>query len=186
MDRILRKWVRDRVREQAWAKAHGQDSTQDGSQEPGMGEDHETHHNMASKKTAAKDQAEKGAGAAASGSHTAFADLPSLDGADKAFHRFCEDDTIYREVLESFAANTPLSLEQASAALPDDLARYATEMHGLKSAAQSIGADKLGATAAHLEEAARTGQVKEVRAGNAAFVQAAQELVAAIKQALAR
>ena len=91
-----------------------------------------------------------------------------------------DDRDSYLAVLKSFVRHTPTKLITIKAA-GNDLASYRIAVHALKGSSRSIGAQALGDMAEKLEKAAAAGDLERINAGNTAFVQAAEKLVADIK-----
>jgi HPt (histidine-containing phosphotransfer) domain-containing protein len=62
----------------------------------------------------------------------------------------------------------------------ENLAEYAIDVHGLKSASENIGAEAVRERAARMEMAAKTGDFAAVAAENPALVSDADKLVSEI------
>jgi HPt (histidine-containing phosphotransfer) domain-containing protein len=95
----------------------------------------------------------------------------------QGLERFGGDKAAFLQVLRSYAVNTPLLLEALRAVTRENLAHYATTIHGIKGASRGICADSLGDRAAALEDAAREGNIDFVLTNNTAFLEAAETLI---------
>ncbi|MDR3304743.1 MAG: response regulator [Clostridiales Family XIII bacterium] len=105
----------------------------------------------------------------------------SVDGVDlpKALARFGGDTEALREVLRSYAVNTPpLLAEMRVRDMPKaGLADYAVRAHGIKGSSRGICAERVGALAEALEHAAKAGELGFVSDNNDAFILSAGKLI---------
>ncbi len=75
-----------------------------------------------------------------------------------------DDPVVIEEVLVAFRHSTTLSVDEFDLALKSDgMHAVADAAHKLKSAARTIGAERLGELCKEVEEAAQAGRVKDVR-----------------------
>jgi signal transduction histidine kinase/DNA-binding NarL/FixJ family response regulator/HPt (histidine-containing phosphotransfer) domain-containing protein len=91
--------------------------------------------------------------------------------------RFGGDEDAYLNVLRSFVRSTPELIDKTADLAPDALGDYAITVHGMKSASRNVGAAALGDQAEVLEKAAKAGDFFFVEANNAAFTEAARDVV---------
>jgi signal transduction histidine kinase/CheY-like chemotaxis protein len=106
---------------------------------------------------------------------------PRIDGLDisSGISRFGEE-SLYLDVLRSFAANTPALLDRARLVDERSLSEYAIMVHGIKGSCAGIFADAAGYAAQELEDAAKAGDIDRVRAKNGPFIQTVEKLIADI------
>jgi CheY-like chemotaxis protein/HPt (histidine-containing phosphotransfer) domain-containing protein len=89
----------------------------------------------------------------------------------------------YIKILQSFCVHTPASLEKLRDLIdgpaPDSeaLSEYAITVHGLKGSCYGICADKAGAMAQALENAAKAGDVSALRKKNPAFIALVEKML---------
>ena len=76
---------------------------------------------------------------------------------------------------------TPAVIDSLRHVTEKTLSDYATNVHGLKGASGSIGAEEVRRRAEHLETAANAGNLVEVLAGNEILLKEAGALVAAVQ-----
>ncbi|MCL2190544.1 MAG: ATP-binding protein [Treponema sp.] len=107
-------------------------------------------------------------------SHT----IPGLNLA-QGFAVLQNDKNSYLAVLRSFVRHTPTKISVLKNSRGDSES-YRIAVHGLRGSGKSIGAESLGAMADDMEKAAARGDRGYIRANNAAFVEAAEKLVADI------
>ena len=109
-----------------------------------------------------------------------------LEGVDlqKGWERFGCDEETFLQVLRSYAVGTSPFLEKLREVDKDNLAQYAVTIHGIKGASFGIYANSVGNLAEALETAANAGDIDFVLANHPAFLQAALELVANLKELL--
>ena len=107
----------------------------------------------------------------------------NIDGldADMGLERFGGDRETYLEILRSYAINTRPLLEQVREVSRENLASYAITVHGIKGSSRGICARSVGDQAEALEKAAKDGDVDFVVANNAAFIAAAEKLIADVQ-----
>jgi len=100
---------------------------------------------------------------------------------DKGIMNFYGDKNAYLTVLRSYAKNTPPLLEAAKDVSLDNLAHYATIVHGIKGSSAGICADNIAALAETLEKAARKGDYNYILAHGKNLAEATQRLILNIK-----
>ncbi|GHT45122.1 hypothetical protein FACS189454_04090 [Planctomycetales bacterium] len=110
----------------------------------------------------------------------AVAPVPGLDIA-AGIARIGGNETLYKEILKVYIKEMPKSLEQLGTVTAESLPQYAIAIHGIKGSSLNVGADEVGKAAAELEAAAKEGEIEKVLAGNGAFVQLAETLIAGMK-----
>jgi signal transduction histidine kinase/FixJ family two-component response regulator len=98
---------------------------------------------------------------------------------------FGGDESIYLDVMKSFAANTPDLLAKVAVVTPENLADYAIIVHGLKSASRNVGATDLSYMAGWLETVAKGGDFASVAAQNEAFIVDVQAVISGINSLIA-
>jgi HPt (histidine-containing phosphotransfer) domain-containing protein len=103
---------------------------------------------------------------------------------DRGLRRFGGDSEAYLQALRSFLAHSPAilaSLRLLEGSLGGDFGKilrdYAIQVHGLKGACYTIGAEDLGKEAEALENAARGGRLDLARARNGPFMGAVEALL---------
>jgi CheY-like chemotaxis protein len=115
-------------------------------------------------------------------------DAPRISGVDtlRALERFNGDETIFFDVLRSYAVNTRPLLDTLERRLAEgNMEEYAIAVHGVKGASYGICAQKAGKAAEVAELAAKAGNIAAVRTRHAAFMTIATPLLDAIEEALA-
>jgi len=95
-----------------------------------------------------------------------------------------ENETNYMRILYSFTNHIPKMLSTLREIGEKNLAEYAITIHGLKGAARGICAYEAGNRAEALELAAKEGHIETVRAGNGAFLEYMDTLVADLTKLL--
>lgn len=89
-------------------------------------------------------------------------DSPLID-TQKGLLYSDNDPVFYRELLEMFIEEAPLSIEKLTAALSEgNTALYATLVHGLKNNARGIGADTAADICLIAERTARSGDLEKL------------------------
>lgn len=89
-------------------------------------------------------------------------DSPLID-TQKGLMYSDNDPVFYRELLDMFTQEVPLSLEKLSTALSEgNTALYTTLVHGLKNNARSIGADTAADICLIAERTARSGDLEKL------------------------
>ena len=107
--------------------------------------------------------------------------IPGINETD--IHDLYDGDlAVYLAVLRSYADNTPAAVKNLRKVSYETLSDYAVVIHNLKGSSASICAEEIRAEAAKLEAMARAGDAEGVLAGNAAFVQKAEELLLCIEK----
>jgi len=102
----------------------------------------------------------------------------------KGLERFGGDEKIYQQVLQSYVTNTRPILETVKEINKDTLDDYIFAVHGIKASSRGIGADSVGDRAEVLEAKAKAGDFDFLRANHPAFLNAAEELILALEDAL--
>ena len=87
--------------------------------------------------------------------------ISGLDIQD-GIKRFDGDEDIYLDILRSYTTNTPQLLTQIETVSMDNIADYATLVHGIKGSSYSIGAKAVGQKAENLEKASKSGDIEFV------------------------
>lgn len=93
------------------------------------------------------------------------------------------DEKIYISVVQAFARETSITVIE-SAYANADISRYVIEMHGVKSAAESIGATALSSLAAKLEMAGKQNDRLYMENHHDIFLNQYKTLLAQLQQAL--
>jgi signal transduction histidine kinase/CheY-like chemotaxis protein len=97
-----------------------------------------------------------------------------------------KNDTVYLEVLCSYAESVPDILETLRDTGPENLGAYAVTVHGLKGASYQICAEEAGREAELLETAAKAGDWETINRNNRIFIEHMETLLANMKEFLAR
>ena len=114
---------------------------------------------------------EDGGGAAAGGStvtQSSFTDRLAMAGfnIESAHSYTMDDDEFYMELLETFVSGESEKAESIRKFYEEeDWKNYQITVHGLKSAARTIGDDTLADLALAQEMAAKEGRIEDIRAG---------------------
>jgi signal transduction histidine kinase/CheY-like chemotaxis protein/PAS domain-containing protein/HPt (histidine-containing phosphotransfer) domain-containing protein len=104
---------------------------------------------------------------------------------DKALERFGGDETVFIDVLRSYAAGTRPVLKNLDAYLAaENCEDYAIAVHGIKGSSYAIFAQETGRLAEELENAAKAGNFDAVKAGHGGFEKTAEALLNGIDKAL--
>ncbi|MDR3019315.1 MAG: Hpt domain-containing protein [Treponema sp.] len=103
-------------------------------------------------------------------------EIPGVD-VKKGLQLFDGDEEIYLKVLESYAANTPATIDKLRAVSAETLKEYAIKMHGLKGTTANIGAEELRLKAKSLEALANNGDIDAILAQNDSFIKEADKLI---------
>jgi HPt (histidine-containing phosphotransfer) domain-containing protein len=92
---------------------------------------------------------------------------------------------MYREVLKLYCRDAEARMEFLNAAQAEhDMKNFVTQVHALKSASASIGADEISCMAAELEEAGKNGDIDFIGKKLAMFRENLSGLVDRIRSAL--
>ncbi|MDR0600254.1 MAG: response regulator [Treponema sp.] len=126
-----------------------------------------------------------GGGAKIGGDFLAGWDIAEVN-AVKGLERFGGDLESYRDVLVSYARNTPSMLDKIRDFTGEKLNDYRVIVHGIKSSSRGIGAEALGSKAEALEFAARDGGIEFIGKENKGFIEEMDKLVAALSSFLER
>jgi PAS domain S-box-containing protein len=94
------------------------------------------------------------------------------------------DETVYLEILRSYAVHTPEQLEKLRSLSRETLGAYVIAVHGLKGASYGICAEKIGKQAEELEMAAKAGNYERVSDENSGFIGRVEALLADITYTL--
>jgi hypothetical protein len=90
------------------------------------------------------------------------------------------------DVLRSYLDVVPKSLEEMSHVSKETLTSYVTNVHGVKSVSDFIGAEEARKMALELEMMGKAGDLSGVLAKNETFIKYAKELIANIEKYLAK
>ncbi|GBU27931.1 histidine kinase [Treponema sp. R8-4-B8] len=102
--------------------------------------------------------------------------VPGID--ENIFQDLFEGDVeVFKSVLHSFIDKTPSVLQKLSLVSKENLADYATTVHGLKGACATICAEEARKAAFSLEQKSRAGDLNGVLAENNAFIKSVEELL---------
>jgi signal transduction histidine kinase/ligand-binding sensor domain-containing protein/CheY-like chemotaxis protein len=96
------------------------------------------------------------------------------------------DETLYLEVLRSYAQHTPKLLDCLRSCSEENLSEYAIAVHGLKGVSYGISADAVARRAEELERAAKTGDFETLRANNGFLIETTEALLADLNNVLAK
>jgi signal transduction histidine kinase/CheY-like chemotaxis protein len=174
MDGAVRRWVRNKEKEEAWLEENGQ--TQ-GERRLGV-----ERRSGVDRRKGGDRRASQGGGMAEPASKAPLFANAKIEGLDieLGIARFAGDEDIYMDVLRSYYENTPELLETLAGTDISDLPSYAVTVHGIKSSSRSIGAESVGSKAEALEKAAKAGNSDFVNAENGGFVEEARALLVEI------
>ena len=152
LDEVIRNWVRDKELEKTLTDRH---IFVDGQLLPDLknGQDR-------------REIADRRGGIDRRKSSMKFAGLD----INKGIERFGDDEETYLQVLHSYAVNTRPLLESIEHINEDELADYATTVHGIKGSSRGIFADMVGDSAENLERAAKAGDFNYVKKHNPTFL----------------
>jgi CheY-like chemotaxis protein len=109
--------------------------------------------------------------------------IPEIPGINTEIGlALCDGDMeIYAFALNSFVSHTPGTIEKLTSVSRENIADYAIVVHGLKSVCAAFGAEDARAKAFALENAAKTGDLQAVLAGNEALLKETEKLVSDIR-----
>jgi len=79
-------------------------------------------------------------------------------------------ETAYMDILRSWYQHTPSLIAKMKYPSFENLPEYAITVHGLKGASLGICADEISKKAEELEHAAKNGNIEQVKADNASFI----------------
>ncbi len=103
----------------------------------------------------------------------------------RCLERLGGNETVFIDVLRSYAVNTPSLLDKLRALLAaENLADYAIAVHGLKGSSYGICAQEAGQAAESLERESMAGNLDAVKAGHGVFEEIVGSLLAEIAKAL--
>jgi CheY-like chemotaxis protein len=113
----------------------------------------------------------------------------AINGLDqlRALERFSGDETVFIDVLRSYAASTRLILNNLTNYLTEEnFEDYTIAVHGVKGSSYAIFAQEVGKMAEILEYAAKAGDFEAVKTGHFAFSTAAETLLNELDKALTK
>ncbi|MDR2527605.1 MAG: response regulator [Synergistaceae bacterium] len=116
-------------------------------------------------------------------------EAPEIEGIDaaKGLALCGGSPTAYRKVLELYHRDAEARMECLSLSYAEsDLKNFTIHAHGMKSSSANIGAARLSAMAASLEEAGKGGDMGYIRASVGAFQKALSEMSGRIRAALSK
>ncbi|GHS89665.1 hypothetical protein AGMMS49957_13350 [Synergistales bacterium] len=90
-------------------------------------------------------------------------------------------ESIYLQILDSYAFSTPELLDKLRYPSEDGLEAYAILVHGLKGSSRAICADEIGQAAEKLEFAAKARNFKTVSAQNCALIKSVDDLLSELQ-----
>ncbi|MDR2892029.1 MAG: cache domain-containing protein [Deltaproteobacteria bacterium] len=123
------------------------------------------------------------------GSERHMLDGITISGVDihKACKNFGDNETVFIDVLRSYAANTRLLLHKLPECLAaENFTDYGIVIHGIKGSSYGIVAQEVGKKAELLESAIKAGDFAAVQAGHSNFMASAEALIADIDAALSK
>jgi signal transduction histidine kinase/CheY-like chemotaxis protein/HPt (histidine-containing phosphotransfer) domain-containing protein len=180
MDAAVRKWIRNKEKEEAYEQETGKDildrrahSDRRTQSDRRSGMDRRKLSELAM-------ESETMESLAVSAENLLKFSAPGFD-VERGIARFGGDAEIYLDVLRSYLKNTPPLFEKLSEPIKDNLADYAIVVHGIKASSRSIGAEPVGAKAEALEKAAKEGDIAFVNAENQRFIESVGALLGHIK-----
>jgi CheY-like chemotaxis protein len=106
--------------------------------------------------------------------------IPGVD-TEKGLSIYDGDKDIYVELLRSYAANTPVAIERIQTVTEETLQEYTINVHGIKGACASIGAETVREAAYNMEMMARAGNLQGVLAENERLIESTKSIVTSIK-----
>ncbi|MCL2243214.1 MAG: ATP-binding protein [Treponema sp.] len=111
-----------------------------------------------------------------------------VEGLDivKGLDRYGGDEKMYIKLLRSYADNVRTMLDVVENFSEDKIGDYRIKVHGIKGISLDIYADKIGHTAAELEEASKNADIDYIKINNTAFVEAAKKMICGIEDMLSR
>jgi len=92
------------------------------------------------------------------------------------------DEGLYADLLSSFINKTPAVLTKLANVTKENLADYATTVHGLKGACANICAEEARKMALSLEQKSRAGDLDGVLAENGAFLKYIDDLLVKLRE----
>ena len=107
--------------------------------------------------------------------------IPGLD-TKAGLSLYGDDFEIYLPTLRSYVSHTTGVLEKLRNVSKESLPEYAINVHGLKGASASIGAEIVRESALNLEKLAKAGDLQGVLARNDRFIKGTENIVANIKK----
>jgi len=107
----------------------------------------------------------------------------NIQGVDteKGLSLYDGEQDIYIEILRSYVSNTPLALDSIRAVTEETLNAYTINIHGIKGACASIGAETQREAALTLEMMGRAGDLQGIMAGNENFIKNTEGIMANIR-----
>ncbi|GHT78335.1 hypothetical protein FACS1894104_1380 [Actinomycetota bacterium] len=183
LDGTLKKWVRNKDKEDAYAKLSKDQAGQaDLAQRTASTESAASAESTESAATMV-DAANQEADGSFDRPSDRPIDRPSdwhLDGIDvqALLERFADDKDDVLQVLESYHRNTPELLKTVSRPTKDNLSDYAIAVHGIKGSSRSVCAEDIGKQAEALELAAKASDLEFVEQNNQALLTSVDALLA--------
>jgi len=104
---------------------------------------------------------------------------------EKGINRFSGDQDLYFKIIQSYVENTQQLLDSIKNVSEENLAGYAITVHGIKGSSRGIFADMIGDAAENLELAAKSGDINYVVTHNGAFLNAIWKLIFDLEDLLA-
>jgi CheY-like chemotaxis protein len=156
MDSVIRKWVRDESREEAFPGPVAANTPRIGT--PSMFDETGDDEDIV---------------------------IPGVD-TDKGLALYAGETDIYLPLLHSYVANTPRVLNKLRDVSAETLSDYTITVHGLKGTSAGIGVETIREAALNLENKSRAGDLDTVLAENDKLIADTETIVANIKEWLER
>jgi len=102
--------------------------------------------------------------------------IPGVDTA-KGLSLYDGEQDIYLEILRSYVSTAPAAIEKIRTVTEETLSEYTLNIHGIKGACASIGAEALREAALNLETMSRAGNLQGVIAENESFIKNAESVI---------
>jgi signal transduction histidine kinase/CheY-like chemotaxis protein len=104
--------------------------------------------------------------------------------AEQGLGRFSGNEEVYLEILAAYAKSTPELLEKIQACVDFDLEKYGIILHGIKGSSRNIGAEIISTKAEALEKAAKAKNSAYIEANAEHFANELADFLAAIQLVL--
>ncbi|NLG02519.1 MAG: response regulator, partial [Clostridia bacterium] len=115
-----------------------------------------------------------------------FEEVPNLN-IHEALDRCDNDCSIMKEVIKVYVRSSKDVVERICVAFEsENLKDYSTEVHGVKSASKSIGADSLSEAAKELEFAGKDGNINFIKSHHYQFLQAYSSMIEELRDTLSK